>query len=571
MEMHRRELLKLGTASALIAWMMPRAQAASLSLFLLQAYWVNPITGNDSNSGQGANQAWASMTPVAGVPANAVVFIQAGSVFQPISFAVPQAGVKLIPVGVGANPVFDASTPISTSWTAGNGSNFPTTVWQTPLASNPLMPVFPSGVQAIAKTSAATCTAAGNWFWDSSGHFLYVYNGASTPGTSIGIPTNAEAMTINGHQNVVLGSITVRGSTGAFSGGFHGGGLLLMGNFSGLQILPGFVAENCYQVGLAVFEGTATVTNVSVTGATFRNNGASGFGVNCSFFNNWYIGQSRFYGNCCVTTMVTTDLQFTAGFGCYSQNANDNGNSASNAGQGTIFELNWCYNNGIDATSAQLGIGAHFDTVNGWIIRKNNFYGNISHGLLIEKNGSSIAYFNNCWGNCFLFTTTTAQLALECSGGQNMTGCQIFNNTCYGAGGLSAAPYQGFGASTFSNNLCTNNISINAAHNLTVIAPGGDNTGGVGTGNTYTFNCMGAAASGFILYGASTCNTYAAFDTAVGSATSSVQGDPKFTNPSASPPDFSLQVGSPCVGASTAIMGYITTGTNLGSSYPASL
>lgn len=764
------------------AW-LPHGTVASPSV----GYYVNPASGNDANNGLSPATAWASLTPVAALPANSMVFLARGSVFQPANFSVPSSGMSFLPYGTGAQPVLDASTPI-TNWTQGTGendtgnifqsgfettsfadwspgasvptgtstvtqsttevylgtfscrflgdgatnsaiikqtctafaanttyafrmflfvpsgqlensaswhflttskdtniihistgstglmtsiafnslaagggqssiatvslaglegqwiridfvvntsatvgggqmwingvsagSNFtldnsgnvgtnffslngsanksggaiyfdnfvfnqqsteigpvpgaPNTVWYTPQATDPLMPVFPSGVQAINVVSQAACLAAGNWFWDGSTN-LYVYSGMSSPGTSIGLPTNPAAITINAKQNVTLGAITVRGATGNLSGpgSGHTGGLGLQGNFSGLSITAGFMAENCYQNGVNTFENTATVTGVSVIGGTFRNNGASGFGINCSLFASWYFGMNRFYGNSCVTTLATSDLMFSGGFGCYSQFANDHGNSAPNTGQGTIFELNWCYNNGVNNTINQIGIGAHFDTVNGWTIRENNFYGNGSYGLLVEKNGSAIVYSNNCWGNAVFFPTTTGQLGLECSGGQNMTNCQIFNNTCYGNGGLSAAPFQGFGASTFSNNALTNNISVDSStQNMTVVSPGATNTGGVGTGNTYTFNCFGAPFTNFLNWGASNYSTYAAWEAAgTPASANSVQGDPIFTNPTASPPDFSLQAGSPAIGASVAIPGYIAAGTNLGSNFAAS-
>lgn len=534
-------------------------------------FYVDSVSGSDSNDGMSPNTAWQTLSKVqTSVPTNMSVLFKAGSVFS-TTYTVQQASITHGSYGVGANPIFDGSTPIVSTWTAGNGVNYPTTVWAITQTTNPLMPVFPSGVQAIAKASAATCTATGHWFWDSTGHLLYVY-GPTNPGTSIGIPTRSYCIDINGQQNCSFGNITVRGSIGGLNV-TSGGGLYLHGNFSGLTLTSGFVAENNYENGVGGYEGTSLIQNISFTNGVFRNNGASGFHLNVAFMLNNYFGMNRAYGNCCILTNATSDLTFSGGLHWFSNNANTNGNAAANAGQGTIVENNWSYNNGLAGQASNAtGMGIFPDTVNGFIIRNNNVYGNQTDGIHIEKNGSTICYNNNCWNNAVV--ANSQNLNNICSGGQNSSNNQIFNNTIYGGYyALSANPYQGLGSSTFNSNTFTNNISVNASHSvqLLVATPGGDNLGGKGTGNIYTFNCFGPAGTGFIDYGATACNSYAAFDTAVGSATNSVQGNPNFTNPTASPPDFSLQAGSPCIGASTAIAGYITAGTNLGSSYPASL
>jgi hypothetical protein len=73
----------------------------------------------------------------------------------------------------------------------------------------------------------------------------------------------------------------------------------------------------------------------------------------------------------------------------------------------------------------------------------------------------------------------------------------------------------------------------------------------------YDHNTMGAAALNFLQWGAGYLSTYAAFDAAYGSATNSVAGDPLFTNPAAG--DFTLQAGSPAIGAGVYIAGVSTS------------
>jgi hypothetical protein len=76
---------------------------------------------------------------------------------------------------------------------------------------------------------------------------------------------------------------------------------------------------------------------------------------------------------------------------------------------------------------------------------------------------------------------------------------------------------------------------------------GCENDGTMGSGNVYTYNHFGAAAAGFIGWGHGvTKATYALFDTAYGSATSSLTSDPLFVNPTT---DFHLQPSSPAINA----------------------
>jgi hypothetical protein len=131
-----------------------------------------------------------------------------------------------------------------------------------------------------------------------------------------------------------------------------------------------------------------------------------------------------------------------------------------------------------------------------------------------------------------------------------------YHNTVYGnTVGLAAAgdlgnsgPYQN---NTFKNNLSTGNVT-----NFRAVG-GGENDGTNGSGNVYTYNGFGPEASNFIEWAYDTFkSTYADFATAYGSATNSLTSDPLFTNAAAG--DFTLQAGSPAIGAGVYIAGVST-------------
>ena len=539
---------------------------ASGSLAGLQNSWVEIDIVINTSASVGGGQLWIN-----GVSAGSNFTLDNSGTVGATSYSV---GNNSFAGGMSAGQSYymDNFVFAQQSTMIGPVPGFPTTVWRAAQASNPLMPVFPANTRALVVTSPHAATAPGNWYWDGSA-FLYVY-GPGNPGSSVGIPTNTSAITINGKQNVTLGAITIKGSLGGLSSSSLGG-VGLLGNFSGLHITSGFIAENNYENGVGAFENTALIQNVSFVSGVFRNNGASGYHFNVSFLLNNYFASNRSYQNCSILTNATSDLTFCGGQHVFSENANNNGNSAPNAGQGTVMENNWSYNNGVAGqTSSAIGVGFFIDTVNGYTLRNNNAYGNQCDGIHVEKNGSPVVYMNNIWGNSNV--TFCANLNVITSGGQNASNGQFFNNTVDGQGVgyycISANPYQGLGSSLFNSNAFTNNISVGCTQNVQQVTdPGADNSGGKGSGNTYTFNNFGAPATNFLTWASTNCSTYACFASAGGAAAANnISGDPMFTNPTASPPDFSLQMGSPAIGASVAIPGYIAAGTNLGSNFAAS-
>ncbi len=248
----------------------------------------------------------------------------------------------------------------------------------------------------------------------------------------------------------------------------------------------------------------------------------------------------------------------------------------SSGGQGTIIENNVLTSsapsnlaNGWSGSAA----GIWPDTVIGHTVRFNTISGMFSSGVHLEKTGASNVYGNTIFNNDtepYPYRQTEAGIDVICSQHNNSQHNQIFNNSIYGSNwGISAHPDTqcNFSYNTFTNNIMTGATGGTELYN-TKPADNSDYGEG-GTGNTYTYNNFGPQPTDegcFFVYGSTCYASYDAFDTAVGSTTNSVEGDPMFVCPPNG--NLNLLIGSPAIEAGTAISGFYPAGLNLGVQYP---
>jgi len=173
------------------------------------------------------------------------------------------------------------------------------------------------------------------------------------------------------------------------------------------------------------------------------------------------------------------------------------------------------------------------------IVRYNKVHNCDNAGIIFENMDGGLGYYNLVYANLHGIVVY-----------RNATNQKIYNNVVSGneRSGLRCAG--GSGETTMTGNLFKNNISIGNGHNLGAIY-GGENAGG-GSGNVYTYNCLDAAAANFVEWGQGAyVSTYAAWETAYGATTNSVQADP--TVGSRVAPNFHLLAGSPCIGAGVGV------------------
>jgi hypothetical protein len=114
------------------------------SLAFAKDYYIDYTTGNDSNSGTSSVSPWKNVSKVGGagflLPGDHVYiargshFVGADARFTINSMGTSSNHIVIQPYGVGADPIFDGSTPTSsipgwTGWTLYSGSIWKSTKW----------------------------------------------------------------------------------------------------------------------------------------------------------------------------------------------------------------------------------------------------------------------------------------------------------------------------------------------------------------------------------------------------------------------------------------------------------
>lgn len=201
------------------------------------------------------------------------------------------------------------------------------------------------------------------------------------------------------------------------------------------------------------------------------------------------------------------------------------------------------------------GKGLWLDTVvdnggaNPCIMRYNHSHDEGRDGLFLENSTGALMYYNTTHGN------RRYGMRLTCSDSNYIVqNSALYNNVSYGNGdsGIFVAGWYNFNQfDTIKNNRVHNNISAGNSNEAMQVMNGADNANtpgeGRGSGNVYSHNCFGPEEANFIEWNSGFhYATYDAWETAY-QPTNSVEADPLFTD--AAGGDFTLQDGSPCLGA----------------------
>lgn len=228
---------------------------------------------------------------------------------------------------------------------------------------------------------------------------------------------------------------------------------------------------------------------------------------------------------------------------------------APEAPAGIVIEDCTGWRGGHDAGNAKVasgpcGAGFWLDRPGaGSVIRRCVAYNNAGAGIAIDYAGAAggvVAEHNLAFGN-------DAGVALS----RQSSGVEVRHNTVR-ANRLNLAVLGEIGGDPvgLDNNVVRDNVAVAATGRNLLAAWGGENVGGLSSGNAYHHNALGVEAAGFVEWGwGNALDSYAALTTAYGQAMSNVQTDPLLADPATG--DFRLQAGSPCLGAAS-------DGTDLG-------
>jgi hypothetical protein len=482
-------------------------------------YYVDSVNGLDSNPGTEAAP-WQTIAKVNAtnlLPGQTVAFASgrvwreqltvshSGSAGEPITFT---------SYGGGAAPIISGANLV-TNWTPAAKGYY---------ASYTTAPnqVFRNGAR-LNQVSTQSALVTGSWWLDTATSQIYVFDNPS--GQTIEASQRPYAIyspcSLNGY-------ITINGLQLQESNNY---GFYECGYGIGWVISNGFSLFNAGQ-GIR-FDGAV---NSAMSYETAAYNGADGLAA--------YQTPNLLIDHCITHHNVLFLANYEAGIKI------EPGTNSTNV----TVQYSTSYSNGIGGVGTT-GSGIWGDTIgNGWTVRHNTVYSNNDWGINVDADNFALVYENTVYSN------GSGGIAAYADGSPSMTGNKIYNNTIWSNANVGlniGGPASGSVAGGCMNNVVQNNISIGSTGSLHAYN-GCENPGKDGSGNTYTYNSLGAAAPSFILWGSTWYSTYAAWETAVGNCgtagcTNSMQQNPMLNAPSGG--DFSLQSGSPAVGAGLYIPG----------------
>jgi parallel beta-helix repeat protein len=397
-------------------------------------------------------------------------------------------------------------------------------VWKATVTTEPKVVLF-DGVRGNAVASLDLVDSTKDWYW--AVNILYVYS-TTDPDTAYTTPGIEAALRdygiVNMQSYITIQDLTVETTNG--SGGFF--------NWTNAGARSNIIIQRCIsgyhaQTGIHVSNAHASLktTAVLIDDDEVYECGTSGINISTGV-------NSVTISNCTVYHCIWGSTDYQAGIRTW-------GNSVD--GDNIIVENNEVYAQYFSGAAWSKGNGIHIDETGPNtppIVKYNYVHDNEEIGIFVEHFNGCQIYYNLCSGNgeegILLF--------------RDSEDTEIYNNTCYGNGyGIGI---RGNGtANEMNGNLIKNNILSGNTTSELLANYGGENDGTNGTGNIYTYNCLGAEAANFVTWGAATPDTYDIWETAYGATTSSAEADPVFV--SVVTPDFSLQPTSPCINAGTNV------------------
>lgn len=503
-------------------------------------YYVdNCVTvGSDSNNGTSTSTPWLTIAKVNGStfsPGDSILFEKTCTWRERLT--IPSGGSAGNPItfgsyGSGALPIINGAD-LLTGWTNSSGALYDATEPSTANLNGGSFQVFEDGTKFVQNTVSSASLTAGQWFLDTTGNKIWVH-------TLTGDNPGGHMMEISVREGVVNGSaadyfalqnLTIK------NGSCWGVDITNYWRALHSVSISGVTSQDNYGEGIAVYDtgsGHYPISNVVLSGNTTSGNGLVGIDV---------------FANVAAISPVSI----------VSNTSHDDSWNPSGSALGAIhlfgpnisnvtIEKNSVYNAGINLPTFKAypntywtGSGIYIDTIGtGTVIRYNKLYNNNANGITIEEVTGSQIYDNVTYIN------GVAGITLDRIAHNTL----VYNNTSYG----NPIAYQLWapGNSTpgdMTNNDFINNIGTGSTVEALDAEEGGENDGTYGSGNVYTYNSFGPQTANFIQWGAAYKSTYAAWETAYGGTTHSVQTDPLLTNPGSA--IFTLQSTSPAIGAGT--------------------
>jgi parallel beta-helix repeat protein len=182
------------------------------------------------------------------------------------------------------------------------------------------------------------------------------------------------------------------------------------------------------------------------------------------------------------------------------------------------------------------------DGSNNNAIEYNLFNANRTGAIVIWDNGDGLPT-----GNSIIYNVSNGDpIGLTIGGSTSTVSNSVYSNVFYGFTASGLKTYNSPTIGNFKNNILWSSVAGTYAL---------DDEGGA-TSMASDYNIIGPEKTPFILWHYSSYTTLAAYKTVVGQDAHSISSDQKFTNPAGA--DFTLQAGSPAIGAGVYIPGVST-------------
>ena len=397
------------------------------------------------------------------------------------------------------------------------------------------------------QTSVVNCVNLYDWYWNDADDLLYLYDSSGNPDSrsSPGVERGHRSYGCDLQNSSYVDFDGITFKKAKYSGWYE-------------DAAPSYITmSNCIFEWNFVhgwdFGGSATLhQGIIVEDCIARYNG--GFGLKAARNHSGTIIRRNECYNNGTYQRGHDEHAWTGGMGFW-------GDEDYIVGM-EIYE-NVSYDNGYEVDDGSLGVGIWMDTPNSTgdpsLIYHNRVYGNNSYGIYLEK-----ALYQYCFNNVVYdnaYATNSANIGLRSgTAGQLCTNNRVYGNTVVDSQqhGIAVQSFHPGNGQNMNNNEVKNNIVIGSIGNDLKCNNGGDNDTTNGTGNLYSNNCFGAAATDFLYWNGAAYSTYDLWLAATptdGKSDDNVESDPSFT--AAGSDDYTLASDSPCIGA----------GANLGADY----
>lgn len=520
---------------------------SSVNLFISVAEWagqaVSPLDGVNESSNNGSGTALSSGASTGSAANTDLVFavctgtsaLTVGSGFTSLN-PISTFGTYLIEYEIAAgNSLGTCVQSTSGEWAALVATFKSAAIPTIYFASYSTAPniVLRNGSR-LTQVASKAALVTGTWWLDTSDSEIWIFDNPS--GATLEAAQRANGIVNGSNSYTTFSGIQVEdANTYGFYEGTGGSSVLL----------TGMSATNNFQAGVRMQNMTAS----EITRSTLTGNGYAGISV--------------------VNSPSFLTDHVTANSNCWSLASSFCGGIKYEPGSPTTFtnavvQYSIAEYNGTGTTTSFLGAGVWADTVgNGLIYRYNTTCYNNLDGLFVDADNNAQVYGNvSCYNGMPGIQIGGLGIDVTADSNLSVSGNVVTLNTVYGnyAGGINVGGPNPEQANGCTGNTVQNNVVFNSTAGANLVAWFGcENPGTNGSGNIYTYNSLGVAASNFIIWGGTFSvpvfySTYASWEAATGNCgttgcSHSMQSNPLLTNTVSG--DFRPERTSPALTASS--------------------